>query len=251
MTENWKNYFCNVNDKLASIALNLGLNEEAPIASKPWLLWVWVYLQHPRPDGLSDQSEFETIRSIEDELQKRLASTCQAVEAGRITTDGHRESYFYGESTDGFEASIHAVMSNFSRYKFDLGTQHEPDWNQYRNVLYPSEESMQRIRNMDVLEVLEAHGDTLESVRDVHHWIYFKNSSDRKLFAEDVLQLGYTVVGQLEGLENEFPYSIQITRDQSVTPAKIDAAVLELFRLAKELDGEYDGWEAQVVATKN
>jgi hypothetical protein len=27
--------------------------------------------------------------------------------------------------------------------------------------------------------------------------------------------------------------------------------VLELFRLAKELDGEYDGWEAQVIATKN
>jgi len=251
MTENWKSYFCNVNDKLASIALNLGLNEGAPIASKPWLLWVWVYLQHPRPDGLSDQGEFETISAIEDGLLKGLASTCRAVEAGRITTDGHREFYFYGESTDGFEAAIRAVMDGFISYKFDLGTQYEPDWNQYRNVLYPSEESMQRIKNMDVLEVLEEHGDTLESVRDVHHWIYFKNSRDRKLFAEDVLQLGYTVEGQLEDLKEEFPYSILITRDQSVTPDAINDAVLELFRMAKELDGEYDGWEAQVIATKN
>jgi uncharacterized protein (TIGR01619 family) len=251
MTENWKSYFCNVNSKLASIALNLSLNEGAPIQTKPWLLWVWVYLQHPRPDGLSDQGEFETISAIEDALLKGLASTCQAIEAGRITTDGHREFYFYGSSANGFEAAIRAAMRNFSAYKFDVGKQHEPEWDQYRNVLYPSKESMERIKNMDVLEVLEKHGDTLESVRDVHHWIYFKTSNDRRLFAEDVLQLGYTVEGQLEALENEFPYSIQITRDQSVTPAKIDDAVLELFRMAKELDGEYDGWETQVIAKRN
>lgn len=251
MTENWKNYFCNVNSKLASIALNLGLNEEAPIASKPWLLWVWVYLQHPRSDGLSDQSEFETISAIEDALLIRLVSTCQAVEAGRITTDGHREFYFYGESADGFEAAIRAVMGNFSRYKFDLGKQHEPDWNQYRNVLYPSEESMERIKNMDVLEVLQKNGDTLEPVRDVHHWIFFKTSNDRRLFGEQVRELGYKVEGESEDLKKEFPYSVQIVRDQSVTPGEIDDAVLELFRLAKELDGEYDGWEAQVIATKN
>jgi uncharacterized protein (TIGR01619 family) len=251
MTENWKNYFCNVNSKLASIALNLGLNEGAPAESKPWLLWVWVYLQHPRPDGLSDRSEFETISAIEDALLNRLAATCQAVEAGSITTDGRREFYFYGASTEGFEAAIRAVMGNFSAYKFDLGKQHDPDWNQHRNVLYPSEESMERIKNTDVLEVLEKHGDTLESVRDVHHWIYFKTSNDRRLFVEQVRQLGYKVENESEDLNEEFPYGIQITRDQSVTPAKIDDAVLELFRLAKELDGEYDGWEAQVIATKN
>jgi uncharacterized protein (TIGR01619 family) len=247
MTENWKSYFCNVNDKLASIALDLGLNEKVPIEGKPWLLWVWVYLQYPSPNGLSQQSEFATISSIEDELSKRLGLVCNAVEAGRITTDGRREIYFYGASAEGFEAAVRAVIDNFSGYKFDLGEQHEPDWNQYRSVLYPSDESMERIKNIDVLEVLENHGDTLEPVRDVHHWIYFKTSNDRKLFAEGALQLGYTVENQSEDLKQEFPYGIQITRDQSVTPDKIDDAVLQLFRLAKAFNGEYDGWEAQVI----
>ncbi len=247
MTENWKSYFCNVNDKLASIALNLGLNEEAPIESKPWLLWVWVYLQDPSPNGLSQQSEFATISSIEDELSKRLGLVCNAVEAGRITTDGRREIYFYGASADGFEAAVRAAFASSSRYKFNLGKQHEPDWNQYRNVLYPSDESMERIKNMDVLDVLEEHGDKLEPVRDVHHWIYFKTSNDRKLFAEEASQLGYTVENQLEDLTQEFPFGIQITRDQSVTPDEIDDAVLQLFRLAIKLNGQYDGWEAQVI----
>ena len=126
-------------------------------------------------------------------------------------------------------------MGNFSQYKFDLGKQHEPDWNQYRNVLYPSDESMERIKNVDVLEVLEEHGDTLESVRDVHHWIYFKSSDDRKLFGKEVLQLGYRVENEPEDLKEEFPYGLQITRDQCVTRDEIDDAVLELFRLAKKL----------------
>ncbi len=34
MTEEWKSYFCNVNDVLASIALNLGLNKVAPIMKR-------------------------------------------------------------------------------------------------------------------------------------------------------------------------------------------------------------------------
>ena len=173
------------------------------------------------------------------------------MEAGRITTDGRREIYFYGARAKGFEAAVCSIMGNFSGYKFDLGKQYEPDWNQYRNVLYPSDESMERVKNMDVLEVLEEHGDTLEAVRDVHHWIYFKSSNDRKLFGEQVRQLGYEVEDESEDLTHESPYSIQITRDQSVRQDKIDDAVLQLFRLAKELNGEYDGWETQVIATKN
>jgi len=251
MKENWKSYFCNVNSKLASIALNLGLSEDAPMHEKPWLLWVWVYLQRPRPDGLSDRSEFDTICAIEDELAKQLAFACQTVEAGRITTGGRREFYFYGADEKGFKKAVRTAMDRFRKYKFDLGTQHEPDWNQYRSVLFPSEEDMRRIANRDVLDTLEQHGDTLEPVRDVHHWIYFKHPEDRERYAEEARELGYALEDRAEDLERERPYGLTITRDQSVTPEKINEAVLELFRMAKKADAEYDGWKAQLVATKN
>jgi len=51
MTENWKPYLCNVNGKIASIFVDLGLRESVPIGSKPWLLWTWVHFQSPRADG--------------------------------------------------------------------------------------------------------------------------------------------------------------------------------------------------------
>lgn len=248
---NWKSYFCNVDDKLASVALDLSLQPDAPVAGKQWLLWIWVYMRSPRPDGLSDNSEFENLCAIEDELAKQLSERHEALEAGRITTEGRREFYFYGEHPKDFSKSVRAAMSRFKEYRFDLGSEEDPTWNQYLNVLYPSDEDMQRILNRDVLENLRKRGDTLAAVRDVHHWIYFDSQADRHCYASEALELGYQIEREIEGKEDERPFGLIITRDQSLTRDFIDEAVIELFRLAKRLDAEYDGWEARVVPTAN
>src|SRR5690242_12681105 len=97
---NWSYYLCNVNSRLASIAVDLGLRSQVPVVSKPWLLWVWVYFNSPRPDGLSDNGEAPTLFEIEDSLNPRLSNTCNALFSGRITTQGRREFYFYAETHD-------------------------------------------------------------------------------------------------------------------------------------------------------
>jgi len=134
---------------------------------------------------------------------------------------------------------------------YDFGAQEDAEWNQYLNVLYPSEEDMQRIRNRDVLAVLEQNGDTLTPVRDVHHWIYFRSRESRESFASEAQELGYKIEDQTERTGEERPFGLIITRDQSLTQQAIDEAVIELFRLAEEVDAEYDGWEAQLISTKN
>ncbi|HYL92942.1 MAG TPA: DUF695 domain-containing protein [Alphaproteobacteria bacterium] len=248
--ERWNSYFVNVNGKLASITLNLALREHAPVSTNPQLLWVWVYMRTPRPDGLSDRAEFDSLSAIEDELTLRLSSACNAIPAGRITTDGHREFYFYGSSDKGFESAVHKAMSKFSQYKFDLGSQKDAEWNQYLNVLYPSDEDLEKMKNQDVLDVMEKRGDNLEAVRDVYHWIYFVSKEDRQAFAVKVRDLGYKIERESEMHDEKRPFGLQITRAQSITAEKIDAAVIELFKLAKQVNAEYDGWEAQVVGPK-
>jgi len=251
MAKEWTFYLCNVNDKLASIALDLGLRPEAPMQGKPWLLWVWVYLRSPKPNGLSDRSELEALSTIEDELAKKVGVASEAVQAGRITTQGRREFYLYGKSSDGFEEAVKTVMRRFENYRFALGSENDPEWNQYLNLLYPSEEDMQRIANRELLEKMKELGDSLQPVRDVHHWIYFHTAVERERYASEVQELGYQIEDRSEGNEGERPFGLNITRDQSAVPDQIDEAVLELFRLAKEMDAEYDGWEAQVIAAKN
>jgi uncharacterized protein (TIGR01619 family) len=244
----WASYFANVNDKLASIALDLDLRGQAPVKSKLHLLWVWVYLRSPKPNGLSDNREFDALAAIEDKLVQALGSACHAVQAGRITSNGRRVFYFYGADGINFDASVSLVLNDFPQYRYDSGSQDDPQWTHYLNVLYPSEEDFEKIKNSDVLAALMKHGDTLGAVRDVHHWIYFNTVAQRQHYALKAKELGYKIEGETEREGGQpHPFGLQITRDQGVTPAQIDSAVIELFRLAKQFDADYDGWEAAVV----
>lgn len=182
MAENWGSYFCNVNDVLASIFLNLELRKTAPDRKKPTLLWIWVYMESPREDGLSSNEEFDTLRAIEDQLTSVMADRFEAVFCGRITTDGRREFYFYAVHSEHLEHTVEEKLTQFKGYQFDCGSKQDPNWTQYLDVLYPSEESRQNMENRRVLDVLEQKGDTLQRPRDVWHWIYFRTDADREQF---------------------------------------------------------------------
>jgi hypothetical protein len=212
------------------------------------LLWVWVYLHWPSEDGLSASSEFESLKAIEEKLTGALDERFEAVLCGRITTDGRREFYYYGPHSDGFEPMVGDVMTQFRGYEFDCGCEADPEWRQYLDVLYPSDEDHQRIKNRKVLEVLQQKKDTLRAPRDVSHWIYFRTEIDREEFRRAVLQLEYRVRSEPQTGSGDFPLGLCIVRFQSVKPSELDDAVIELFRLAEKYTGDYDGWETQVIS---
>jgi uncharacterized protein (TIGR01619 family) len=246
MTDNWKPYICNVNGKLASILVNLGLRDSVPIASEPWLLWVWVYFQSPRPDGLSDGKEAPTLYNIEHALAPRLARACQAVLSGRITTEGRREFYFYGQTKNGFRKAVTDALTGFEGYRFDVGEQEDSSWGQYLNVLYPSLEDLERIANTDLLDELAKRGDVLTVPREVQHWMSFRSEQSRALFREAAAGAGYGIVGGTCS-DGEFPFGISVTRTQSIEQKLIDQTVIELLRLCLTFSGDYEGWETPVI----
>jgi hypothetical protein len=248
MPDGWNFYLCRVNDVLASIALDLGLRKQVPDVSKPELLWIWVYFKSPRPDGLSSSSEFDSLIAIEKQITETLEQKFHAILSGRITTDGRREFYYYAGHSDEFEPAVAEALGHFPGYEFDCGTKSDPGWNQYLNVLYPSDEDRQRIENRSVLEVLEREGDPLKGPRDISHWIYFRTIGDRDAFWDAIRPLEYRLESQPDNPEGAFPFGLCIVRFQSVKQDAVDEAVIELFRRAKEFHGDYDGWEAEVIS---
>jgi len=250
MSEDWNFYLCNVNDVVASVFLDLGIRNAVPDKGKPNLLWVWVYLKWPREDGLSASSEFDSLKAIEEKLTEVMVDRLDAVLCGRITTDGRREFYYYAPRSERLEAAVEDAMSQWRDYEFDCGSKEDPEWRQYLDVLYPSDEDRQRIENRKVLEVLQHKNDTLKTPRDVWHWIYFRTETDREDFWNSVSPLEYRVQSQPQSGRSDFPFGLCIIRFQSINPAEIDNAVIELFRLAKKHGGDYDGWETQVISQR-
>lgn len=135
MVENWDSYFCDVNDVLASIFLDLELRKSAPDRKKPNLLWVWLYMKSPREDGLSSTDEFEMLRVIEDQLTKTMAQKFDAVFCGRITTDGRREYYYYAPHSQQLEHPVEHTLSQFDGYEFDCGWKEAPNWRVFRSSI--------------------------------------------------------------------------------------------------------------------
>lgn len=70
--EQWEFYFSNVDDKLGSIFVDLGLYGVAPILDKPNIIWVSVKMNSPTEAGLSSQEESKFLWSVENELVKNI-----------------------------------------------------------------------------------------------------------------------------------------------------------------------------------
>ncbi len=247
--EEWASYFSLVNNEYASIFVDLGIKPIAPIKKQKKILWVWVYFKNPREDGLSSDQESSFLFKIEDEISEKLKSKYNTTYAGRITTQGRREFYFYSSTSKNYENEISKIMSKFSGYKFDFGIENDPNWNQYSNVLYPTPEQHQIIQDYNVLATLEKHGDNLTKSRIINHWAYFKNERTKNQFISEADKLGFKVTeGSLTfEKKNEFSYGVTIEREDLVDYKSIVDVTVPLFRLAQKYGGEYDGWESPVI----
>jgi hypothetical protein len=247
MSKEWDFYFARVNDELASLFVDLGIRDSVPDPLRTYLVWCWVYMNQARSDGLSSASEAPVLGTIEDDLVRSLRE--QALFVGRITTAGRREFYFYTEDPPPCEHAIEHAVGRHAAYRFDLGSKLDAPWSQYLDLLYPSPEELQRIKNRRTVEVLEKNGDQLTKARPVSHWAYFATPVDRNAFLVEVTRRGFTIADDSTntGEPSPRPYGIKVEKVGSID--KIDDVTIELFRLALLHDGEYDGWETSVEKT--
>ena len=246
MSTDWDFYFCQVDDHPGSIFVDLGIAKEAPVAGYSVMAYVRIYMQMPREDGLSSQSEFETLCALEDALGS-LQSENAVLYVGRNTSSGCRDLYFYARSSEGWEERVGRVMRVFPTYEYACGTRNDPDWNSYFSFLYPSDEDRERIQNRRTCDALKSKGDTLETERLIEHWAYFPDLTSRAAFLKEVTKLGYTAAASIEPESPGDRYGVRLSCVGVPSTSNIDSLTLPLFRAARNHGGEYDGWETQVV----
>jgi hypothetical protein len=248
LSDEWDFYFARVNDAVASIFVDLGLKADAPNEKRPWLLWVWVEMQSPRPDGLSSGEEAPKLYEIEESLNSMIPPVCGAQLVGRITGSNRREYYFYGEEPGELDAAVERAMKPFESYGFQTGSALQPEWEQYLGLLYPSASNLQRMTNRRTLDALAEQGDVHEQPRKVDHWLEFPSPQSRAAARSTLEAIEFAVVGEYEAEEPEaaLPHSLVVSRVDSVDTHSINGITLELARLAGEHGGSYDGWECPV-----
>ena len=249
MSDKWEMYFAPVDDQPAAILVDLGIGESAPDPERPMLLWMWLQMHAPDDNGFASEEEETQLVKIEDTFIDAVELTTGAVLVGRVTTCGRREFYFYGKPEEGFEDTIAESMEEFDDYEFETGVQDDEEWLQYLEVLYPGPEDQQQIFNRQVIDRLSDSGDSLTTPRAVDHFANFRSPEDRSEFVAAAVSAGYKVIDEDfdEDPDSELPYGASLQRISPVDMETIDEITFELFDLAREHDGEYEGWGSQVV----
>ncbi|MEM7234990.1 MAG: DUF695 domain-containing protein [Planctomycetota bacterium] len=247
MSDDWDFYFCTVDHKPASIFVDLGIRKYAPLPELQIFAWLRLSMQFPRDDGSSSREEFEALIQIEHAVEAALADHAEKIlYVGRNTSDGNRDFYFYTDNGVRAESVLSEAMVPFPSYEFETGARHDAAWETYLNFLLPSDREMQTIQNGRVLDALEEKGDQHDTVREVSHWVYFEAAEARERFLTEVRQRGYREISKNENTDYTRPFGAIIASDIDVNYGTINDVTLELFDLAKETGGEYDGWEARV-----
>jgi uncharacterized protein (TIGR01619 family) len=246
---NWDFFFYRRNDPHpVSAYTDLAADTDAAKAARPLLLTIDVQMKDPRPDGLSSQQESDTLFQLEDAWMAKLDSRPNAQFVGRITERGHRVWYFYLKSGADCESFIDAVCKA-ADYSAIIQIGQDPKWSTYGMVLVPNPTEFREIQDRRVLTALRENGDDLSQPRGIQHWAYFPTEGARDRYITTARSRGFAC-RPTEGdpkVQPGKPFGATCHRVDPVRPPMIHNVVSELTQLAADQDGEYDGWECQVV----
>lgn len=238
----WDYYFCTVNGVPSSILVDLAAIARAPVAGKPWLLWVRVHLLSPQENGFPGNEEAPRLYAIEDSLDEKLSEAIDAEPAGRITGGQRRECYFYASSPAGFERAVAEIQELFAEYSIECGASHDPKWRHYRDLLYPSAANLRRIHTRRLVSQLLRHGDDHDIPRPVDHALHFRSVTDRRGFTALAGRAGFKVRLENNKGADGRPCFVNVVRADPVGLEHIAEVVEQLVEWAERFDGEYEGW---------
>lgn len=243
----WDVYFCYLEDAPAFISVDLGMYTLAPLPDKPNLIEVVAGLLTTNEDGFPDNEEWATLEKIEDMLVHSFEEKLEAVFVGKTLNNGRRGLYFYSGDTLLVDQMVDELRAQFPEYTFEHQLSEDPGWDVYFEYLFPDEESLLRIQNNKILQLLEEQGDQAYVPRKITYTLYFRSTEDRDEVKNEVLGSGFAVDEEAEIDQKELPFRLVLSNESKADEETIYLTTEMLMQLAIKYDGEFDGWETQIV----
>jgi hypothetical protein len=101
------------------------------------------------------------------------------------------------------------------------------------------------LKNEAVRSNLRKHGDNSKTPRAIEHYAYFPTDELRASYRDFIISLGYQVEREDFGAGDDGKIVIVFSKVQA--PIAIDKETALLDDHARQLGGDYDGWETKVI----
>lgn len=245
MSDHWDVYLTKIEYNNIFVRLDMGIKNNVPVRNANKLVIVKVQTK----SLFSTKLNFKILSEIEDTFDRRLTKKDFFI---GVTTDSEcRSFYFYTMQETILKNSIESILSRNKKLKYNILIQEDPDWNIYLDRLYPNIFEQRWMLDRNVVERLKTNNDDLQIPREVSHWIYFRNINSRESFKSKMNKSLYTSIEEQKVQENsDFSYQLIVSHITTVQLESINQHTTCLFQLAQEFEGNYDGWETQVMKRK-
>lgn len=246
--ENWDVYMAMYEKGAGSTTLNMDLVKYAPKKELPFILITGATFTNCTNDGFPNKDEFNKLYELSDDALAVVSKLTKMEIAGTFTYQCQRLDYIYISDTTKIRSKlIDLYKTKYSNYKYYINIKLDKNWDAYLKFLYPNEETQEYMSNQKVIQQLMAGGDNLTKARQVDHWLYFSTANERDLFEKSIVNSGYKIESKEKIGNSNRPYKLHISRTDKVDPESINEITLDLKRKARQMNGEYDGWETFIV----
>jgi len=250
--ENWDIYMAQLDNKPASILVDLNVINFAPDVRFPYLV-----ITGPKTDKVNDQGlplpdAIAEMENILTETGNFITGLTAKALVGTVTCNGERFNYYYVKDTMGIRNALHRMYErNFRHYSYGIKIRKEPDWRTYRSFLYPNPDNMAWMDNTRSVTHLMEQGDSLTRPRKIKYAVLFKTDTGRNNFNIWALNEGFDEDRSFSSkLNTTLPYGSILIRNMPATLDTITKVTAKLREQAGFHDGKLDSWDAELMKGK-
>lgn len=238
-------YITSIDDKPASIVVDLAAAKASPVDTHPVLLGIRVPMRQPREDGLRDARELDALGELEDRFTEALEREVDALYVGRVVHDGLTTLYYYApaEHRQRLDDDLPAITGDPGDYEPEWWVDDDAQWQLYEEFLAPDEYDQHMISNRRLLAVFTENGDKLDEPRQVDHFATFPSRAQAERAAASLRAAGFAT-DDLNEPDADEAWELQFHRVDHLADGRADEFVGEILDLIDPEDGEYDGWGA-------
>ena len=239
--ENWFVYMANYENGIpGSVRLRMDLIDNCPAEGYETLLIINIPYETERDDLFPSQGAHNNLYLLEESISSFLSIEYKAIFSGTFTHNKLFTLYFYLKDTTNVLKNVRDIaISNYNNIDLTARTEEDITWSVYKDILYPTEEILDYMTTMHIINNMFEMGDQIVVERNVEHWLYFDNEKDLLKCKEELESIGFFCINLVNNPETNFDFGLKASHNSSIETDTIIKFNMQLRQIARKHNGEY------------
>lgn len=247
--EQWDTYMAKIGAKPGSVLIDMGVYPAAPMKLFPYLVVTGPHAKKCDGSGLPSPGEIDSLERVLDATTGMLSGATAKKLVGTLTYNCERVNYYYVQDTVAVRRALNRMYeTHLTDYSYSLKIKYDPQWEVYRNFLYPDSASRSWMATNKTVNKLIAYDGNAAQPRNITYTFVFQSAKNCAAFVDSARTRNYAVgTMQLKQAMARL-YEINVMRRNSLRMDSLHANRSELEQLAVSQGGYFTTMESEVVA---